>query len=77
LEVFYKDIILPHYYFSDFFVFDEIILEIKAQQGIIDELYKQTINYLAASRKQLGLLVNFGEDSLKFKRVVLTKSYDT
>ncbi|MGR3304475.1 MAG: GxxExxY protein [Candidatus Scalindua sp.] len=32
---------------------------------------KQTLNYLAASKLKLGLLVNFGEDSLIHKRVVL------
>jgi len=73
LEVFYKDIILPRYYSADFYVFNEIVLETKAQQGIIDENYKQTINYLSASKKQLGVLVNFGEDSLKYKRLILTK----
>lgn len=73
LDVHYKDIILPHYYFADFFVFGEIIVETKAQNGIIDELYKQTINYLAACHKTLGLLINFGEDSLKYKRIILTK----
>jgi len=72
-EISYKDIILRHPYFADFFVFDEIILEAKAQDGITDEFYKRTINYLAASKKQLGLIVNFGELSLKFKRVVFTK----
>ena len=74
LFVHYKDIILPRNYFADFFVFDEIILEVKAQQGVIEDMYKQTINYLAACKKQLGLLVNFGEDSLKYKRLILTKS---
>ena len=72
-EVHYKDIILPHSYFADFFVFNEIILEVKAQEGITDEFYKRTINYLAASKKQLGLIVNFGEDSLKYKRVIFSK----
>ena len=70
-EINYKNIALPHYYTSDFVVFDKIILEVKAQQNIIDEHYKQVINYLAASKMKLGLLVNFGEESLKFKRVVL------
>jgi GxxExxY protein len=32
---------------------------------------KQVLNYLAASKLELGLLVNFGEDSLAYKRVVL------
>ncbi len=70
-EVNYKDIVLPHYYYSDFFVYDKIILEVKSQKGVIDEHYKQVINYLAVSKCKLGLLVNFGEDKLLFKRVTL------
>lgn len=73
-EIPYKDIILPHCFFADFFVFDEIIFEAKAQTGIVDEFYKLMINYLAVSKKKLGLLVNFGEDSMKFKRIILTKN---
>lgn len=34
-EVEYKEIILPHYFFADFVVFDNIILEVKAQKGIL------------------------------------------
>ncbi len=75
LNVHYKDIILPHYYFADFYVFNEIILEVKAQEGVVEDLYKQTINYLAACQKQIGVLVNFGGSSLTFKRLILSKQY--
>lgn len=34
-EVEYKEIILPHYFFADFVVFDNIVLEVKAQKGIL------------------------------------------
>ena len=67
----YKEIILPHHYYSDFVVFDEIILEIKVIQQLSSSEIKQTLNYLAASKNKLGLLVNFGEDSLKYKRIIL------
>ena len=67
----YKEIILPHHYFSDFVIFDEIILEIKAIQQLSSSEIKQTLNYLAASKNKLGLLVNFGEDSLRYKRIIL------
>lgn len=70
-EISYKDIILPHYYCADFILYNKIVLEIKAQQYVIDQHYKQVINYLAVSKLKLGLLVNFGEPSLKFKRIVL------
>lgn len=67
----YKDIILSSYYFADFVIFDEIILELKAITTLSTSEIKQTLNYLAASKNKLGLLVNFGEDSLKYKRIIL------
>lgn len=67
----YKDIVLPRYYFSDFTVFDEIIIELKAIQELTSSETKQTLNYLAASKNKIGLLVNFGQDSLKYKRIIL------
>ncbi|WP_309847055.1 GxxExxY protein [Flavobacterium sp. 2755] len=67
----YKDIVLPSYYFADFVIFDEIILELKAITTLTTSEIKQTLNYLAASKNKLGLLVNFGEDSLKYKRIIL------
>ena len=67
----YKDIVLPRYYFSDFTVFGEIILELKAIQTLTSSETKQVLNYLAASKNKIGLLVNFGEDSLKYKRLIL------
>ena len=67
----YKEIVLKHSYNADFVVFDKIILEVKAVNGIIDDFIKQTLNYLSASKNKLGIIVNFGEDSLKYKRLVL------
>jgi len=70
-EIEYKNIILPHHFYADFVVFDKIILEVKAQQGIVENHYKWVINYLTVSKCKLGLIVNFGEDSLITKRVIL------
>lgn len=70
-EVEYKGSKLPHYYFADFVAFGTIIVEVKAIEMLTKSHIKQTLNYLAASRLKLGLLVNFGEDSLKYERVVL------
>ena len=67
----YKKIVLPRYYFSDFTVYGEIIIELKAIQELSNSEIKQTLNYLAASKNKIGLLINFGEDSLKYKRVIL------
>ncbi len=67
----YKEIILPHKFYADFIVFNNIILEIKAKEGIADVHYSQTLNYLKVSDCKVGLILNFGEGSLKIKRVVL------
>lgn len=70
-DVNYKEIILPHKYYADLVVFDKIILEVKGMTGIADEHIAQTLNYLKVSGCKLGLIVNFGELSLQYKRVVL------
>ncbi len=44
----------------DFLCYDEIIVEIKAVKCLTDEHRAQLINYLKATGKQLGLLINFG-----------------
>jgi len=67
----YKAIVLPHDYRADFVVFDKVLLESKAIECLTDSHVKQVLNYLAASKLKLGLLVNFGEDSLVWKRVIL------
>lgn len=66
----YKNVILPHKFYADFVVFDRIILEIKSCNGIVDEFIARTINYLAASKLKVGLIINFGQDSLEYKRIV-------
>lgn len=70
-DISYKNLKLPHYYFADFVIENKIILEIKAIEVLTNSHLKQALNYLAASKLKLGILVNFGEDSLKYKRVVL------
>ena len=70
-SVAYKNIILPHKYFADFVIQNNIILEVKAQVGIAEEHYTQTINYLKVSGCKVGLILNFGEDIMKIKRIVL------
>jgi len=63
-------VILTHKFDADFFVFKSIILEVKAFQELRADNFKQTLNYLKASEVKLGILINFGEDKLKFKRVI-------
>jgi len=67
----YKGKTLDHSYYADFVVYDKIILEIKAAAGIIENNLKQSLNYLAVSKIKLALIINFGENSLKYKRIIL------
>ncbi|GAA4437351.1 hypothetical protein GCM10023091_16440 [Ravibacter arvi] len=69
--VHYKGIVLPHRFYADFVVEGEIILEVKGKSGIADEHIAQAINYLRVSGNKLALVVNFGEEKLTYKRVVL------
>ena|ERR1043165_569052 len=67
----YKGIILPHRFYADFVINNEIILEGKAQEGgLADIQVPQTINYLKVSGCKVGLLVNFGRTKLQYRRLV-------
>jgi len=67
----YKNQILRNPYISDFVVYDSIVLEIKSASAIIDTHLAQALSYLAVSGMKLALVINFGERSLKWKRIVL------
>jgi GxxExxY protein len=72
-EIAYKGIVLPHFYHADFVVWDKILFEGKAAEKLTDAHTKQVLNYLAASKLELSLLVNFGGDSLEWKRVIQSR----
>jgi len=54
----------------DFFVEGKIMVELKAVIQLEDVHLAQAINYLEASGMKIGLLINFGNTSLQFKRVM-------
>jgi GxxExxY protein len=58
----------------DFLVDDRLIVELKAVDMVHPIHHAQVINYLKATRLQLGLLINFNVEALRdgVKRVVLT-----
>ena len=53
----------------DFFVEDEIMVELKALIKLEDVHLAQAMNYCQAYNLPIGLLINFGSKSLEFKRV--------
>ena len=55
---------------ADYVCYNKIIVELKAAIFIHNDNIEQTRNYLKATKLQLGLIVNFGVPSLKYKRVL-------
>ena len=70
LNIHYKNHQLKKYYEADFICHDKIILETKANSGLTGIGESQVINYLKATGYKLGLLVNFGLESLEHRRLV-------
>lgn len=68
----YVSQILQHRFIADFVINDVILLEIKSTPQLQYQHFAQTLNYLKASKIKVGLLINFGESSLNFKRVICT-----
>ena len=57
-------------YVADLVVDDELIVELKAAAAIAMEHRLQVLNYLRASDRRLGLVLNFGRPRLEIARVV-------
>ncbi|RMZ50332.1 GxxExxY protein [Flavobacteriaceae bacterium PRS1] len=70
LKVFYEGEQLKKYYIADFICYDKIILEIKSVNQVPVVFYAQIKNYLTATKKELGMLINFGQSSLTYKRII-------
>jgi len=75
IKVYYSGIIVGEY-FADIVVEDNIIIELKAAEFIIEEHELQLINYLKATDKEIGLLLNFGKKP-EFKRKIFTNERKT
>lgn len=70
-DVIYKGKILPHKFIADFDFFFSIILASKAsEKGLSDDQIAQTHNYINVSGEKVGLIVNFGRQSLEYKRLI-------
>ena len=61
----------------DFFVEDKIMVELKAIVALNDTNINQCRNYLEAYNLPIGLLINFGSNSLEYKRIYNTKHPDS
>jgi len=71
-NIFYKDLAIPiGTRRSDFIVEEKVLVEIKAVIELDDVHLAQVLNYLKVYKLKVGLLINFGNKSLTFKRLVM------
>jgi GxxExxY protein len=74
LRCFYKGRELKRRYIPDLFVFDCIVVELKAVGQLVSEHEAQILNYMRLSRQPVGYLVNFGhKEKLEWKRLILSE----
>jgi len=57
-------------FIADIIVNDTVILELKAVKQLAKAHEVQSVNYLTATGKPVGLLINFGEDKVEIKRKI-------
>lgn len=77
---FTRELEMPIYYENieigtrrvDFLIEDKIILELKAVTSLDKVHLAQALNYLEAFKLEIGLLINFGNKRLEFKRLIKT-----
>ena len=71
VPIVYKGEKLVKYYRPDYYVYDGIIVELKAIKQIGDWEFAQILNYLKGTEKRVGYLLNFGASvELEWKRFI-------
>ena len=69
ITISYKGHLLERTYKADLVCYDNIVVELKSVEKLRTEHTAQLLNYLKATNLPLGILINFGEASLKYKIV--------
>ncbi|MFZ5809290.1 MAG: GxxExxY protein [Chloroflexota bacterium] len=72
VQINYKGYVLSKEYVPDLICFDQIIVELKAIKQLTSLEEAQLLNYLKATGKTVGVLLNFGTPKLEWKRMVFT-----
>ena len=72
VEVIYKEKTAKQF-ICDFLVEGKVLVELKALKDITAVEEAQLLNYLKATGLEVGLLINFGQSSLRYKRLVLQR----
>ena len=75
LRLYYKDIPMEKTYFADFY-YKDIVIELKAVDSIISDHRAQLFNYMRIAQQTKGILINFGEKSLRAERYIFEEDTD-
>jgi GxxExxY protein len=65
LSLTYDDLVVERAYCMDFLVNDSVVIELKASERISSVHYRQLLTYLKVANVRVGLLINFGQPTLK------------
>lgn len=69
ITVYYEGEVVGEFY-ADLWVRETVIVELKSVRAIVAAHETQLVNYLKATGKDVGLLINFGESKVEVKRKV-------
>lgn len=69
LRLYYKDMLLDKTYYADFY-YNNIVIELKAVEKIVSDHRAQLFNYMRIAQQHKGVLLNFGEKSLRAERYI-------
>ena len=74
LRCFYKERELKRRYVPDLFVFDALVVALKAVTQLLPEHEAQLINYMRITKQPVGYLINYGsKGGLEWKRFILSE----
>lgn len=71
IDIYYKDLLIPKKYRVDVLVERKVLVEIKSSSGLTLKDEAQLLHYLKTTKTRVGLLLNFGIESLEIRRMVL------
>jgi len=75
LNLTYKGKALKKTYFADFY-YNGIVIELKSVEMVNSDHRSQLFNYLRMSKQKIGILINFGEKSLRCERYIYSEEKD-
>ena len=75
LRLYYKNIPMEKTYFADFY-YKDIVIELKAVESINSDHRAQLFNYMRIAQQTKGILINFGERSLRAERYIFEEDTD-